>query len=278
MRINVCTRCHLEKPNSKFGLTSKNGTRYRRHTCNTCRNQQSRRQQIKQKHAFKQQAIILKGGKCADCNGVFDADCFDFHHRDPSTKEFNWGRYAKSTWNTVLKNIKDCDLLCCNCHKVRHWREKHGDAITYAQPAMNVLPPKPTAHLSDVTRQCVRCREILPIKRFHRKKNHKNGGYWLVHTCKRCATRLSYLRRRANRGRLRLKAIEYKGGECVNCGFDRHQAAFEFHHKDGTKEFNWPALSMRDWSVVKYELDKCTLLCGNCHRVEHKTVRLKVGN
>lgn len=63
-------------------------------------------------------------------------------------------------------------------------------------------------------------------------------------------------------------AIEYKGGKCIGCGYRRYQGALELHHVDpsqkgfaiGDKGYT------RSWSKVKAELDKCVLLCANCHR------------
>lgn len=73
------------------------------------------------------------------------------------------------------------------------------------------------------------------------------------------------------RKRLRTKAVEYKGGKCINCGYNRCQAALDFHHLDATqKEFG---ISMdgitRAWERVQKELDKCVLVCSNCHREIH---------
>ncbi len=50
-----------------------------------------------------------------------DPACLDFHHRDPKTKDFNFGssykRYSP-TW--FLKEIEKCDVLCANCHRKFH--------------------------------------------------------------------------------------------------------------------------------------------------------------
>jgi hypothetical protein len=63
-------------------------------------------------------------------------------------------------------------------------------------------------------------------------------------------------------------AIEYKGGRCIGCGYNRYQGALELHHLNplekgfgiGDKGYT------RSWIKVKAELDKCVLLCANCHR------------
>ncbi len=70
---------------------------------------------------------------------------------------------------------------------------------------------------------------------------------------------------------LRLRAVIYKGGKCIFCGYNRCMAALDFHHLDPTqKEFG---ISMdgitRSWIRVQLELDKCVLVCSNCHREIH---------
>lgn len=71
-------------------------------------------------------------------------------------------------------------------------------------------------------------------------------------------------RRRA----LKAKAVEYLGGSCVCCGYDRHQGVLDFHHLDrSTKEFAISGQGLtRSWEKIKAELDKCILVCANCHR------------
>jgi 5-methylcytosine-specific restriction endonuclease McrA len=72
-------------------------------------------------------------------------------------------------------------------------------------------------------------------------------------------------RRRKNKQLL----VEYKGGKCERCGYDKCIAALEFHHIDpATKEFG---LTGNTYSLVrqKAEADKCMLLCANCHREIH---------
>lgn len=66
-------------------------------------------------------------------------------------------------------------------------------------------------------------------------------------------------------------AVEYKGGKCAHCGGVFHQAAFDFHHRDPReKEYHLSQLlAARGFEAAKQELDKCDLLCSNCHRIHH---------
>jgi hypothetical protein len=70
--------------------------------------------------------------------------------------------------------------------------------------------------------------------------------------------------------RIKQKAIEYKGGSCIQCGYNRYYGALEFHHLDpNEKDCQWDKLRLKAWSKITAELDKCVMLCANCHREEH---------
>jgi DNA-binding CsgD family transcriptional regulator len=72
------------------------------------------------------------------------------------------------------------------------------------------------------------------------------------------------------RQKLKEKAIDYKGGCCEKCGYDRCDSALEFHHLDPKeKDFGIGSYSVLSWEKVKVELDKCIMVCANCHREIH---------
>jgi hypothetical protein len=103
---------------------------------------------------------------------------------------------------------------------------------------------------------------LLPISDFqmaNMKKGYKNSY------CRTCQT----IRIRDSRQRFKDQCIAYKGGKCEACGYDRCRDAMDFHHL-GDKEFQlsrYQRCSLND--LVKQELDKCHLLCANCHREAH---------
>ena len=69
---------------------------------------------------------------------------------------------------------------------------------------------------------------------------------------------------------LKIKAIDYKGGECLDCGYKECSAAMAFHHRNPSeKEYDWSKLRKRSWDSIKLELDKCDLLCCRCHSERH---------
>ncbi len=75
-------------------------------------------------------------------------------------------------------------------------------------------------------------------------------------------------------------AVEYKGGKCERCGYDRCMEALEFHHLDPIhKDFNISSKGYtRSWKKVQSELDKCVMLCANCHRETHAKLAASASN
>ena len=69
-------------------------------------------------------------------------------------------------------------------------------------------------------------------------------------------------------------AIAYKGGKCCICGYDKCKSALDFHHKNGeVKNFGLSVRGLtRSWVRTKKELDKCVLVCANCHREIHEGI------
>lgn len=70
----------------------------------------------------------------------------------------------------------------------------------------------------------------------------------------------------------KLEFIELKGGKCEKCGYNENLSALEFHHIDSTtKKFNLNGriLANGRYEDLLEELDKCMLLCSNCHKEIH---------
>jgi hypothetical protein len=76
------------------------------------------------------------------------------------------------------------------------------------------------------------------------------------------------------RKRTKERALVYKGGKCLVCAYQRCNAALQFHHIDpAEKDFSIGG-STRAWATIKAELDKCALLCSNCHTEVHEGLDL----
>lgn len=89
------------------------------------------------------------------------------------------------------------------------------------------------------------------------KRKYKDRREYLIEAVKR------------RRKKLKEMAVKYKGGSCQICGYKRCIDALEFHHLKG-KDFGLSRRGLtRSWEKIKKEIDKCVLLCANCHREVH---------
>lgn len=110
----VCPRCEKEKDRSEF--YDRRGKAGASPYCKPCTSQQV----VERQRANKAWAVELLGGKCEDCDGVFHPAVFDFHHLDPSEKDFHFGRGHLKSRKTLKLELAKCALLCANCHRLRH--------------------------------------------------------------------------------------------------------------------------------------------------------------
>lgn len=139
----------------------------------------------------------------------------------------------------VLINGKYKDLrrrsYCLSCSP---WGEKNGYALR-KQKTRNI----------ENTKDCVICN-----KTFNWTKND---------VCSSCRT--CYLRYCQKK-----KAVESLGGKCEKCGEDDFWL-LTFHHSDpDEKSFNLASMwGQIEWNSMVSEIEKCVLLCLNCHRLEH---------
>lgn len=97
--------------------------------------------------------------------------------------------------------------------------------------------------------------------------NHSN---MTKNDTRKYADRREYLKAAVTKRRrvLKQRAVTLMGGECMICGYKKHQGVLEFHHIDAsTKSFGVSGGGFsRSWESILLELQKCVLLCANCHR------------
>ncbi len=152
--------------------------------------------------------------------------------------------------NLLEGSCKDCGLLilksrtrCDDCHAKYQSR-----------------PVKPQK--MNKRKNCSKC----GIEKTSENTFSPKEGMWSPQ-CRRC------LEAKGKRSRINIKqnAVDYKGGCCQVCGYKKCLAALDFHHLDPTqKEFTVARKKLNvDNEEMRLELDKCALLCANCHRQEH---------
>lgn len=101
----------------------------------------------------------------------------------------------------------------------------------------------------------------------YKRNNRPSLGY----KCKKCNTERVDKRRKD----LKLMAIKYKGGSCKICDYNKCNRALGFHHEDPTqKDFGISEKGYtRSWEKIKEELDKCIMVCANCHAEIHEELK-----
>ena len=72
------------------------------------------------------------------------------------------------------------------------------------------------------------------------------------------------------RRRIKEQLVNYKGGRCVKCGYNKCLAALEFHHCDPKQKDFSISGGTRSFETLKKEVDKCILVCSNCHKEIHQ--------
>lgn len=94
-----------------------------------------------------------------------------------------------------------------------------------------------------------------------------NGKDYQRKTCKDC----KYGKQKERRVGIRDYILRYKANlGCCHCGYSDPRA-LQFHHVDDDKEINVGDAVKRGWSIerIQTEINKCAVLCANCHMIAH---------
>jgi len=111
---------------------------------------------------------------------------------------------------------------------------------------------------------CKECEQELPLDSFYTNGKTTAGNVKHKPTCKRCEN-LYWSERFYNI----VESIMGKH-ECSICGYNKCRWAIDFHHrKEETKEHELSNIKHYSRDVIKKELEKCIMLCSNCHREIH---------
>lgn len=118
-------------------------------------------------------------------------------------------------------------------------------------------------HAHDNTPNCIVCGVTKTTENCIRRTN---GTGWNPY-CKLCTVDIQTLRRRE----CKQICLDYKYSRCERCGYDKCPASLQFHHIDpDKKDFTISGnkrIKLTD--EIKNELDKCIVLCANCHFEHH---------
>lgn len=169
------------------------------------RKQKAREYSNRNKEKYRELKNKSVCGRCGFSNPI----SLQFHHRNPSDKKFTISHSLSGTysWNTILKEIEKCDVLCANCHSIETF-ESHA--------------------------------------RIHKTSRKRILNTAIVRNLK-------------------------ENSGCEKCGIKDHRV-LQFHHNDPSNkviEISNALLLGWDMEDIYLEMDKCSILCSNCHFIEH---------
>lgn len=202
---------------------------------------ESSRRSIEWKRHLRQWVFSVKSeiGGCIRC-GESAPGCLDFHHRDPDDKlravnELVLFGYSK---NVIRAEIEKCELLCANCHSREH--------TSVPSP---LIPSETRSGSIDPADDSWSADELL------------TPGYAGLTKAERLRTWTHLYK--AERG-------------CERCS-TTDPLCLQFHHHNDDKDDGVGVMIGRSAPTtdVLEEVGKCTVLCANCHRREHRYDRLQ---
>ena len=133
--MKICTHCNNEKELSEFSLRSsgkpsswcKECTRtYNRNKFHSSSEEKQRINKNRKAAYERGKAFVdeyLSDKKCSEC-GFDHPAALDFHHIDPDTKEFAVSTMKSLSLSRILEEIKKCEILCANCHRIKHYNAR----------------------------------------------------------------------------------------------------------------------------------------------------------
>lgn len=114
------------------------------------------------------------------------------------------------------------------------------------------------------TKVCSKCNKELPFSDFHKNGFSSNGEQKYRGYCKKCASK-----KESERYRLKREYVNKQKIACQKCGETRFYT-LDFHHKDAkVKDFTIGRFKRGNLQTIQNEIDKCIVLCSNCHREFH---------
>lgn len=160
----------------------------------------------------------------------------------------------ESLVNKNLSIEKISNELSVSKSTIRYWLSKFN---------LKTCPYPKTPHSMSDSRKCSKCQVTKTLDCFFISKKGKIHSY-----CRECNKNDIKLRKR----NFKTQCLEYKGTKsCIICDYNRCESALSFHHLDpAKKEFTISQIKSTELNQkIKEELDKCVVVCSNCHHEVH---------
>ena len=127
-------------------------------------------------------------------------------------------------------------------------------------------------------KRCADCKEMKPHTAYNKLSRSPDGFQGYCQDCSRTRGRTSYrihkdggVRRTKQRNEdLRERIAKAKSVPCTDCGGTFPTVCMDFDHLPGFEKSYSIATMLRHrmaWKTVQAEIDKCDVVCANCHRI-----------
>ena len=119
---------------------------------------------------------------------------------------------------------------------------------------------------------CISCKMIKPLDSFYTNGKQPKSGKQKHHP--NCIECMLILRAEATKEK-RTLITQLFGDKCLRCGYCECYAALDFHHVNPLEKEHRPRDLVNGFSSISKmlkELEKCVMLCSNCHRSFHAGV------
>ncbi len=132
-----------------------------------------------------------------------------------------------------------------------------------------------------LTKNRLYCFDCSPFKQHNLKQTQTTSDKPIMNTCRVCEkdypaghqqhkSICNTCRTTSSRQNKKRRAVEYMGGKCIVCNYDKCIAALHFHHiEPHDKEFGFSSNMTKPFEVLQIELNKCIIVCSNCHSEIH---------
>lgn len=191
------------------------------------------------------------GDRCSLCGKSYSWGSFDCHHVLHEKSNRTPMRLKNTT--SLQKELEKCLLLCKNCH-----RKYHALELENIRTEKRLCELEESNQSSLEKKKCSKCRQDLLLKFFHKGKQ----AY-----CKLCQNETNTERFR----KFKKQCLTYKKcHECTFCG-ETDPMVLSFHHMNPLeKDFEISRSKSLVFSKnTEKELEKCVVLCSNCHQSIH---------
>ena len=157
--------------------------------------------------------------------------------------------------------LEDQILLCKSINQIARETNKGVSTVKYWFDKYDLKTLRQQGKINNI-KICPHCKKEKSLDEFYKRRGNQPSVY-----CKQC-TGIQVITRQQN---FKKQCLDYKGSKCLSCGYNNYQGALEFHHLDpNEKEFQLSSVRHNSFNEkIKKELDKCILLCSNCHKEIH---------